>query len=138
VRQKFFLIFDDASHSVSVAGGIVVGQYDTHEAALRAAKMRGMVLTDRHQPKNEGPGPNAEPPASSGVMKSIMADEALPDGMRNAARAALVEAEAADHRPAGSPEQPGEAGDLLSGQPGTTSSRSAAASSAPSSDAGNR
>jgi hypothetical protein len=90
VKQKFFILFDDASHTVRVDGGVVLGEYPDRERALQAARVRGMVLGGQHRP---------EPPASSDAVKCIIADPGTPEALNLSARAALAEAEAADPSP---------------------------------------
>jgi hypothetical protein len=88
LKQRFFLIFDGPTHSVHIAGGLIIAEFGSHEEALRAARTRGIVLTDRHPNPVPGKSGNGPPASSADAVTNILTDPGTPE----AARAALAEA----------------------------------------------
>jgi hypothetical protein len=50
MKEKFFILFDDASHSVRVEGGVVLAEFSDRASAFQCAKMRGLKLSRQPDP----------------------------------------------------------------------------------------
>jgi hypothetical protein len=59
LSERYFLIFDHEAHAVHLHGGTILGEFSSREAALRAAKARGLRLSE------SGAGRPPDPPAAS-------------------------------------------------------------------------